>query len=60
MENYVHLRKAYVKRLREKPGMNGTITVKFVINKFGSVISAELIESNMRDPALEKTVLQRG
>jgi len=59
MQNMAALRYAYNKRLREKPGMCGKITVKFAIDEFGKAIFAKVVESSMNDSALEQTVLHR-
>ncbi len=57
MQNLAALRYAYNKRLREKPGLKGKITVKFAIDEFGKVIYCEVVESTMGDPELESTVV---
>ncbi len=56
MQNLAALRYAYNKRLREKPGLKGKITVKFAIDEFGKVIYCEVIESTMDDQELESTI----
>jgi TonB family protein len=53
------LRHAYNRRLREKPGLAGRITVKFSIDEFGKVIFAQVVESTMNDSELETTVVSR-
>ncbi|MCL2690216.1 MAG: TonB family protein, partial [Chitinispirillia bacterium] len=45
--------------LREKPGLNGKITVKFAIDEFGKVIFAQVVETTMNDPELEQIVVAR-
>jgi TonB family protein len=57
MQNLAALRYAYNKRLREKPGLKGKITVKFAIDEFGKVIFCQVVESTMSDPPLEQTVV---
>jgi hypothetical protein len=59
MQNLAALRYAYNKRLREKPGLKGKITVKFAIDEFGKVIFCQVIESTMSDPELESTVAEK-
>jgi TonB family protein len=59
MQNLAALRYAYNKRLREKPGLKGKITVKFAIDEFGKVIFCNVIESTMDDPDLEATVADK-
>jgi len=59
MRNMTELRSAYSKGLREKPGLNGKITVKFAIDEFGKVIFVQLVESTMDDSEFEKTVVDR-
>jgi TonB family protein len=59
MQNMAALRYAYNKRLREKPGLTGKITVKFAIDEFGRVIFAQVVESTMADSELESTVVSR-
>lgn len=56
MQNLAALRYAYNKRLREKPGLKGKITVKFAIDEFGKVIFCQVVESTMGDSELEKIV----
>jgi TonB family protein len=56
MQNLSALRYAYNQRLREKPGLKGKITVKFVIDEFGNVMHCEVVESSMADNLLETTV----
>jgi TonB family protein len=59
MQNLAALRYAYNKRLREKPGLKGKITVKFAIDEFGKVIFCQVVESTMSDPELESTVAEK-
>jgi TonB family protein len=59
MQNMAALRYAYNKRLRQKPGLTGKIVVKFSIDEFGKVISANVVESTMADSELESTVVFR-
>jgi len=59
MQNLAALRYAYNKRLREKPGLKGKITVKFAIDEFGKVIFCEVLESTMGDSELEATVVDK-
>jgi TonB family protein len=59
MQNLAALRYAYNKRLREKPGLKGKITVKFAIDEFGKVIFCEVLESTMGDSELETVVVDK-
>ena len=59
MQNMAALRHAYNRRLREKPGLNGKITVKFAIDEFGKVIFAQVVETTMNDAELEQIVVAR-
>jgi TonB family protein len=59
MQNLAALRYAYNRRLREKPGLKGKITVKFAIDEFGKVIFCQVVESTMSDPPLEKQVISK-
>ncbi len=56
MQNIAALRYAYNKRLREKPGLKGKITVKFAIDEFGKVIFVSVVNSTMGDTQLEGIV----
>jgi TonB family protein len=56
-DNMGGLRRAYLARLRDKPGLSGKIVVKFAIDEFGKVISAQIVESAIADPALEGAVV---
>jgi TonB family protein len=59
MMNMAALRYAYNKRLREKPGLAGEIEVKFTINEFGKVLSAQIVKSTMRDSEFESVLVGR-
>ena len=59
MQNIAALRYAYNKRLREKPGLKGRITVKFAIDEFGAVIFADVVNSTMADSDLEAEVVAK-
>lgn len=59
MQNIAALRYAYNKRLRDKPGLTGKITVKFAIDEFGKVIFTQVVESTMGDSELEVTVKEK-
>jgi TonB family protein len=56
MQNIAALRYAYNKRLREKPGLKGKITIKFAIDEYGKVIFAQVVESTMGDTDLEAEI----
>jgi len=56
MQNIAALRYAYNKRLRDKPGLKGKITIKFAIDEYGKVIFAQVVESTMGDSELETEV----
>jgi TonB family protein len=59
MQNLAALRYAYNKRLREKPGLKGKVTVKFAIDEFGKVIFCQIVESTMGDQELETSVMEK-
>ena len=59
MQNLAALRYAYNKRLREKPGLKGKITVKFAIDEFGKVIFCQVTESTIVDQELEVSVAEK-
>jgi TonB family protein len=59
MQNMAALRHAYSRRLRDKPGLSGTVTVKFSIDEFGKVIFAQMVSSTLNDSELEQTVVTR-
>ena len=59
MQNLAALRYAYNRRLREKPGLKGRITVKFAIDEFGKVIFCQVVSSTMGDPSLEQVVVDK-
>ena len=59
MQNLAALRYAYNRRLREKPGLKGRITVKFAIDEFGKVIFCQVVSSTMGDPPLERIVVSK-
>jgi TonB family protein len=59
MQNIASLKYEYSKRLREKPDLAGTIVVKFVVDPKGSVIACQIVESTMKDPDLEKRIIEK-
>ncbi|MBD3346695.1 MAG: AgmX/PglI C-terminal domain-containing protein [Chitinivibrionales bacterium] len=59
MQNLAALRYAYNKRLREKPGLKGKITVKFAIDEFGKVIFCKVVGTTINDPTLENTIVSK-
>ncbi|MFW6245611.1 MAG: AgmX/PglI C-terminal domain-containing protein [Fibrobacterota bacterium] len=59
MQNIAALRYAYNKRLEEKPDLEGKIAIKFAIDEYGKVIFAQVIQSTMKDPKLEKTLVEK-
>jgi Ca-activated chloride channel family protein len=59
MQNLASLRYAYNKRLRDKPDVQGTVTVKFKIDYAGKVISCEIVQTTMNDPELENAIKTR-
>jgi len=59
MQNIAALRYAYNKRLREKPGLKGKITVKFAIDEFGKVIFCKVVQTTINDAELESTVVSK-
>jgi len=59
MQNMAALRHAYSRRLKDKPGLNGTVTVKFSIDEFGKVIFAQMTASTLSDAELETAVVTR-
>ena len=59
MQNIAALRYAYNRRVRDKPGLTGTVTVKFAIDEFGKVIFAQVVGSTINDSELETTVVTR-
>jgi len=59
MQNMAALRYAYNKRLRDKPGLTGKITVKWAIDEFGKVLFAQVVESTINDSELETVVKER-
>lgn len=59
LDNMASLRHAYSKRLRDKPGVAGTIETKFSIDERGDVISARVLSSTMNDPEFEQLILDK-
>lgn len=55
-QNMAALRYAYNRRLREKPGLNGKIRVRFAIDEFGKVIFCDVIGSTMDDATFKKLI----
>ncbi|MDR2577978.1 MAG: TonB family protein [Chitinispirillales bacterium] len=59
MQNMAALRHAHNRRLRDRPGIEGTIHIRFAIDESGEVIFAQVASSTINDPELENTVLGR-
>ena len=59
MVNLSALRYVYNKRLKEKPGVEGKITIKFAIDEFGNVIFCNVIESTVKDDSLENQITEK-
>ncbi len=57
MQHMAGLRYAYNKRLKDKPNLRGTITVRFTIDPPGNVVEAVVIATTMGDPMLENDVI---
>ena len=58
-QNMASLQHAYNQRLRDNPGMQGCVTVKWAINESGNVIRASLVSSTINDETFEQTVVSR-
>lgn len=59
MQNIRALRHAYNKRLHQKPGLSGKVTVKFGIDDFGRVLFVQVLESTMSDIEIESAIAER-
>lgn len=59
MQNIRALRHAYNKRLHQKPGLSGKVTVKFGIDDSGRVLFVQVIESTMGDSEIEAAIVER-
>ncbi|MDR2578281.1 MAG: TonB family protein [Chitinispirillales bacterium] len=57
-QNTGTLRDAYNNRRETNPDLNGRITVRFAIDEFGKVISAEVVETTAGDAKLEAAVVR--
>ena len=58
-QNMASLQHAYNLRLRDNPGMQGRVTVKWAIDEHGNVIYTRLVSSTINDNTFEQTVLDR-
>lgn len=58
-KNLPLLRYAYNKRLKEKPGLKGRISVLFSVNDKGTVISSKVTSSTINDKILEAEILKK-
>ena len=58
-QNLAALRYAFNKRLRDKPGLRGKVTVKWAIDEFGNVLFAKVVSSTVNDPDFEQTVMKK-
>jgi len=57
--NMDNLNNAYELRLKDNPGMQGRITVRWDIDEFGNVIRAKLVSSTVNDSIFELTVINK-
>jgi TonB family protein len=58
--SYIDKMKAlYNRRLLEKNGLTGKITVKFLIDPYGRVVQTSIVKSTVKDTLLEQSVLQQ-
>lgn len=53
------LKYLYDRELKQRPNLQGKVTVEFVISPPGNVIEVRLINSGLRHPALESAILAR-
>lgn len=49
----------YKQVLKHQPGLKGKLTVRIVINPAGKVVMAEILNSTLNNPKIEKCVLRR-
>ncbi len=59
VQNLPGIKYAYGKRLREKSGLKGSITIKFAIDEFGKVIFCSVVNSTIRDQEFMKRVVRK-
>lgn len=52
------IRFVYEQELLKNPGLNGRVAVKLVIDEKGNVTRAEISESTLNSPAMEKRILE--
>lgn len=58
-ENQAQIRYCYERELTRTPGLNGKIVVKWVITGTGSVRQAQVVETGMKNPAVESCLTAR-
>jgi hypothetical protein len=58
-QNMASLQYAYNQRLKDNPGMQGRVTVKWAIDEFGNVIFCKLVGTTINDDTFEQTVINR-
>ncbi len=51
------LQYCYNKRLRDKPGLTGKVTVRLEIDSLGNVVDCKIVESILNDDLLETDIL---
>jgi len=56
-QNMASINYAYNQRLKDNPGMQGRVTVKWAIDEFGNVISCKLVGTTINDDTFEEKVL---
>lgn len=52
------IRFVYEQELLKNPSLNGRVAVKLVIDEKGNVTHAEISESTLKNPAMEKRILE--
>jgi TonB family protein len=58
-QNMAHVQYQYNLRLKNNPGIQGRIRVRWAIDEFGKVISCKLVASTINDRTLEENVVEK-
>lgn len=56
--NYPQLKKAHKKRLKERPGLDGNVTLQWGINAAGKTTYCRVVQSSLNDETLERRLEQ--
>jgi TonB family protein len=58
-QNMASLQYAYNQRIKDNPGMQGRVVVKWAIDESGNVIFCKAVSSTTNDPTFNETIVEK-